>query len=135
MSSNFFPRPAARSWLILLLTAEIVGCTAGCRAPKKRPGIEGYNALIRAQQEALAVDQLKQPSVYVHGPVQKHVVPWREDLTLAEALLEAGYTQVFSPHAIRVSRQGKLHNIDVRRLLRGTENPVLEQGDVVEVIR
>lgn len=97
--------------------------------------MDGYNALIRSQQEALALQQLQEPVIHVHGPVQKPVVAWRENLTLAETLLEAGYRHALSPRAIRVTRQGRVYNIDVRRLLRGTENPVLEPGDVVEVVR
>ncbi len=128
-------RPAGRlafAVLIALVTSGLVGCKS---VQMKRPGIEGYNELIRHQQEALALEEAKQPTIYFRGAVQKPVVAWREDLTLAEGLLEAGYASTFSPHAIRVTRAGRSYNIDVQRLLRGTDNPVLLPGDVVEVFR
>jgi hypothetical protein len=107
-----------------------------CRsAGKKGSGQDGYNQMIRSQQQSLAIEQMQQPAVYFHGPLQKPIVPWRENLSLAEALLEAGYTSPFSPHSIRVMRQGRTYNIDVQRMLRGTDNPALLPGDVVEVAR
>jgi hypothetical protein len=120
---------ASVAGLILLL----IGCGGG--AQKKRSGADGYHELIRSQQQALALEQLNQPVVHIRGQVQNPVVPWRESLTLADALLEAVYTPPLSPRAIRVHRTGQPYNIDVRRLLRGTENPILEPGDVIEVIR
>ena len=119
----------------VLMMSTVIVLLAGCKTQEKRPGVEGYHELIRRQQEALAIEQLKQPVVYFRGLVQKPIVTWREDLTLAEALLEAGYTQPLSPRVIRVHRQGRSHNVDVTRLLRGMDNPLLEPGDVVEVVR
>jgi len=123
-----------RALAIAFASLALTWLNAGCKSTK-RPGIEGYNALIRQQQEALAVEQLKQPTIYFRGNVQKPIVPWRENLTLAEGLLEAGYSSPFSPHSLKVTREGHSYPIDVRRLLRGTDNPVLEPGDVVEVYR
>lgn len=122
--------------LALAVLAVLAGLlSGGCSAKKKRSGMEQYNSLIRAQQESMAVQQAKQPVVFVHGSVQRPIVAWRENLTLAETLLEAGYTSPLSPRAIRVTRQGRVYTVDVRRLLRGTDNPVLEPGDVVDVVR
>jgi len=120
-------------WIPALLGLGLV--MAGCKSSQKGAGRDGYNQLIRSQQQALAIDQMGAPAVYFVGPVQQPVVLWREDLSLAEALLEAGYKSQFSPHAIRVTRQRRTYNVDVQRLLRGTENPALEPGDRIEVIR
>ncbi len=122
--------------LLLLLCAGLIALAGGCKsAKKKRSGMEGYNDLIRQQQQAMAVEQMQHPSVYFRGAVQRQVVSWRENLTLAEAILEAGYSNPLSPRSIRVTRGGRVYTIDIRRLMRGTENPPLEPGDLVEVIR
>jgi hypothetical protein len=122
------------SSVAVLLLSLLMAMGAGC-STKKHHGMEGYNSLIRAQQEALTLQLQGQPAVYFRGPVQRPAVVWRENLTLAEALLEAGYAEKFSPHAIRISRQAQIYNVNVQRLLRGSDNPLLEPNDVVEVIR
>ena len=124
----------SRHTVAVLITGLVLSLASGCAA-KKRHGMEGYNSLVRAQQEALTLQLQGQPAVYFRGPVQHPVVLWRENLTLAEALLEAGYVDKFSPHAIRVSRRAEIYNVNVQRLLRGNDNPLLEPGDVVEVTR
>lgn len=121
---------------LLFFFAGLIALTGGCKSTKKkRSGMEGYNELIRQQQQAMAVEQMQHPSVYFRGAVQRQVVSWRENLTLAEAILEAGYTNPLSPRSIRVTRGGRVYTIDIRRLMRGTENPPLEPGDLVEVTR
>jgi hypothetical protein len=131
MKFQFVP---GRSSVAVLLLASLLALAAGC-ATKKRHGMEGYNSMVRAQQEALTLQLQGQPAVYFRGPVQRPAVIWRENLTLAEALLEAGYTSKFTPHAIRISRLAETYNVNVQRLLRGSDNPLLEPNDVVEVIR
>ena len=117
---------------LLLVIVFLSGCES---AQKKRPGVEGYNELIRSQQQALAIEQLKAPAVYFRGPFRNPVVAWRENLTLTEAMVEAVYLHTLSPRVLRLHRQGRLYNLDVQRLLRGTENPLLEPSDVIEVVR
>jgi hypothetical protein len=124
----------ARSASAALISALLISLAGGC-ASKKKHGMEGYHSMIRAQEEAMTLQLQGQPAVFFRGPVQKPIVIWRENLTLAEALLEAGYVDKFSPHSIRISRQGQNYNVNVQRLLRGSDNPLLEPGDVVEVTR
>ena len=76
-----------------------------------------------------------EPVVWLKGPVRNPRVPWTEDLTLAQALLVAEYTGLNNPFKIDVIRQGKRYSINVGRLLRGLENPLMEPGDVVEIVR
>ena len=125
---------ARRGLTAVFSLAFVAALAAGC-ARKKTHGMEGYNSLVRAQQEALTAQLQGQPAVYFRGPVQHPVILWRENLTLAEAILEAGYVNKFTPHAIRIGRQAQIYNVNVQRLLRGTDNPVLEPNDLVEVIR
>ena len=77
----------------------------------------------------------QEPAVFFRGMVRNPRVLWTEDLTLAQALLDAEWTGALEPTKIRITRQGRNHDVDVRRLLRGVENPLLEPGDVIEVFR
>ena len=79
--------------------------------------------------------QQQQPMVYFRGYVRRPAVPWVEGLTLAQALVQADYTGALDPRVITVTRGGELHRIDVRRLLNGREDPLLEPGDLIEIQR
>jgi hypothetical protein len=79
--------------------------------------------------------QQQQPVVFFRGYVRRLAVPWVEGLTLAQALVQADYTGALDPRLITVTRGGELHRIDVRRLLSGREDPLLEPGDLVEIQR
>ncbi len=72
-------------------------------------------------------------AVYVLGKVANHVIPWRENLTLAEALLAARYQDMFDPRVIFLIRQGQTTRIDPKQLLKGKVDPVLLPGDVVSI--
>ena len=110
-----------------------VAAFAGC---KSSPKVNPQAAFLEGQQRAWTGAQMNQePAVFFRGMVRNLRVTWREDLTLAQALLEAEYTGALEPMKIRLTRQGQSHTIDVRRLLRGKENPVLEPGDLIEVLR
>ena len=109
---------------------------AGCASKaKKEAAFYQRNAAVRAQEEALIAQLNQTPSVFLRGAIQRPMVPWRENLTLAEVLLDSGYNSTLSPRVIRVTRQGRSYDINVRALLRGQDNPVMEPGDMVEVYR
>jgi len=60
-------------------------------------------------------------------------VEWEPGLTLAEALVEAEYVGAGQPREILLNRQGQVVFINVKKLMRNLENPVLQPGDVVEI--
>lgn len=104
----------------------------GCSSSKVDP----RNAFLEGQQRAwMAQQQNQEPSVFVRGMVRNPRVPWIEGLTLAQALLAAEYTGALDPTRIQLTREGVTRVIDVRRLLRGQDDPLLEPGDRVEVFR
>jgi hypothetical protein len=74
-------------------------------------------------------------AIYFTGDVRMNSVPWHEGLTLAEAIVQAQYTGRSDPFSISVTRNGTAFRVDVRRLLRGEENPPLEPGDRINVRR
>ena len=107
----------------------------GC-ASKDKARNDVQQAFIQGQQQAIAAQQQmqaqQQPSVWFRGLVRNTRVPWVENLTLSRALAAAEYTGVMDPTVIIVIRQGQVHRVDTKRLLRGQEDPVLEPGDIVE---
>jgi len=123
-----------RARFLCLLGIVLSGVAfAGC---KSSPKVNPQAAFLEGQQRAWTGAQMNQePAVFFRGMVRNPRVTWREDLTLAQALLEAEYTGALEPTKIRIMRQGQSHTIDVRHLLRGKENPLLEPGDLIEVLR
>ena len=77
----------------------------------------------------------QQPTVWVRGDVKNQIIPWTEDLTLSRAIVAADYQSVFDPRAIVVVRQGQVYRINPRDLLKGTDDPSLQPGDIIELQR
>ena len=114
---------------ILLFAVVLSGCTTKATARREAE----RKAFIATQQSAMPPQENQQLVVWFRGDVRNPRVPWTEGLTLAQALLAAQYTFNWDPHIITVTRQGEVHPVNPRRLLRGQEDPLLEPGDVVEV--
>ena len=72
-------------------------------------------------------------TVMVLGQVENHTIEWREDLTLAEAILEASYVRTMSPRAIVIRRQGQFFPVSPKRLAAGLDNPLIEPGDIIDL--
>ncbi len=89
----------------------------------------------QAYQQGMADAQLNaerlKTSVGFIGPVRNQFVPWRENLSLAEAIVEAVYIGNGDPALIVVTRNGEENFIDPRELLRGIDY-LVEPGDIVE---
>jgi len=118
---------------LCVFLAAVVLATAGCAGKGKQREAEAFR---RGQQQALeALRQEQEPAVWFRGMVRHPRVPWRENLTLAQALAAAEYSGALDPTRINVIRQGQTYRVDPKRLLRGAEDPVLEPGDIVEIAR
>jgi len=118
---------------LCVFLAAVVLAIAGCTGTAKQREAEAFR---RGQQQALDAQKLEQePAVWFRGMVRHPRVPWRENLTLAQALVAAEYTGALDPTRINVIRQGQTYRVDPKRLLRGAEDPLLEPGDVVEIAR
>lgn len=113
----------------LLATALVAsGCMtrSGARKEAQRTVFEEMQ---REEREKLN----KEPAIWFRGDIRNPRVPWKEGITLAEALAAAQYTWNWDPRLLTVTRDGQVYPINVRRLLRGQENPELEPGDIVDV--
>ena len=119
-------RVRTASFVVLALTLLAGGC-----AHRKEEQLK--EALKARERQVQALTEQQQPAVFFKGDIRYPRVPWKEGLTLAEALATAQYTWNWDPHYITVTREGEVHPVNPRQLLRGQDNPVLEPGDVIEV--
>lgn len=71
--------------------------------------------------------------VMVFGPVRNPKLDWTEDLTLARAIIEAGYHAPTHPREIIVRRGEEEIRVDPRHLLAGEDWP-LQPGDRIEIV-
>jgi len=74
--------------------------------------MEARQAFANGQQQAFQAQQRAQqaqgPVVFVQGPVQNPVVPWRDGMTLSQAIVDADYTAFMNPMVVRVLRDGQV---------------------------
>ena len=90
-------------------------------------------AYLAGQNDALMRMQQQQgSSVTVVGPVKHPVVPWSRNMTLARALVQAGYIGTAQPTGITIRRGDEEIHVDMDRFLEG-EDSLLREGDVVEL--
>jgi hypothetical protein len=114
--------------VILFATAFLNGCVT--REGARR---EAQKTLFQEQQRAEFEKQQKEPAVWFRGDIRHPRVPWQEGLGLVEALATAQYTWNWDPRVLTITRDGQIYTVNVRRLLRGQENPELEPGDIIDV--
>ena len=72
-------------------------------------------------------------TLMVRGQVRTPIVAWHPNMTLSEVLLEAGFQGRTNPHRITVTRQGIAYPIDIRRLLKGLDDPAVLPGDLIDL--
>jgi hypothetical protein len=124
----------------LFLCGAALALTACSCTTSSKSRLAAQNAYLRGQNEAMMQMQQKQqqqavPSVSFVGDVQNRATPWHEELSLSKAIMAAVYLGRTDPRVIAVIRNSQRHEINVRDLLRGVDDPLLEAGDVVEVRR
>jgi hypothetical protein len=115
---------AAVSMAAMWLTGCVSKSTADARARA---------AFLAGQQQATTVareTQLQGPTVTVVGEVRNSLIHWTIDLTLAKAVVAAGFYGRTDPTEITVQRDGKEIHCDPKRLLSG-EDVLLQPNDVV----
>ena len=116
-----------------LLICVVLALVATSCVTKSGARREAQKTLFESQQREAMEQQQREPAVWFRGDIRHPRVPWREDLTLVEALDSAHYTRDQNPHVLTVTRKGEVFKVDVRRLLRGQDNPVLEPNDIIDV--
>src|SRR5260221_8335889 len=75
--------------VIILVAMTLTGCVT-----KSKAKADAREAFIAGQQQAMAMARLQQaqgPTVTVVGQGRNKIIPWTQDLTLAQAIVNAGY--------------------------------------------
>jgi hypothetical protein len=112
---------------LLILLALTGGCTT-----KGKSKEQARKAYLAGQARGRSQMEPQMAYVYVMGNVTNHSVPWTEELTLARALITAGYLGAGNPTEIVVVRNGLATNIDPIQLLRG-QDVKLNANDRIEI--
>ena len=117
--------------IVVILCSLLVlgsGCTSRSRSQK-----EAIKAFQAGQQQGVQWAEQGRTTLLVRGAVQNPVVRWQPGMRLSQAIVQAGYTGRTDPKKINVTREGATYPIDIRRLLRGQEDPELRPGDLVDI--
>ena len=122
---------ALRLLCVLVVAATAAGCVTKSKADAQAR--EAFQAGQREAQMRMA-QQPQVPGVTVLGEVKNHAIPWTEDLTLAKAIIAAGYSGRTDPTDIVIIRDGKGTQVNPQKLLGGEDVP-LQAGDVVTIRR
>src|SRR4051812_1767976 len=134
---SIFNLRRARLTVFSLRPSLMLGCwilvlfESGC-VSKKKANAEAHAAFMAGQQQAM-VARGPQPAssvVTVVGPVHTPSLTWTQDLTLAKAIVDAGYESAVDPKQIMIVRNGQAVPVDPKSLLAGEDVPLLP-GDMV----
>ena len=115
--------------VFFLMLLGLAGCASGKHRSKT-----AQTQFAAGQEEAFVM--LQRSGIYVVrmvGAFQRPVVLWRDQMTLAEAILDAGYLAQNPPAQILIQRGLAVQRIAPETLLKGEDVPV-EVGDVIHVL-
>ncbi len=108
-------------------------CAAGCTT-KTEARKQAEAAFEAGQRQAqLQLYESRFPVVTVIGPVRNPKLDWTADLTLARAIVAAGYQGLGNPRLIIVRRGNEEIIVTSKQLLAGEDWP-LHAADRIEVI-
>jgi hypothetical protein len=117
--------------LLFAAALALAGCVTKREADAKarQAYAEGERSgMLRMQQQALG------PNVTLVGDVSNGTIPWTEDLTLAKAIVAAGYNGKTDPTDIVIVRGGRGIRVDPKKLLAGEDVPLMNH-DIVSIRR
>ena len=116
--------------LLCVLTLPLAGCMT-----KAKADAQAKAAYAAGQRDAL-MSMRQSPSqtltINITGDVQNSSIPWTADLTLAKAIVAAGYNGKADPTTIVIVRNGKAIQVDPQKLLSGQDVPIMPQ-DVIAI--
>jgi hypothetical protein len=130
--------------LPLLLAIPFGGCSSGTSTQLR----DAYQAGYRAGQQDARMQPQSQPqlqpqlptqstqpatqSVTIVAPVRNPIVTWRLGLSLAQAIITAGFVGETDPTEIVIVRNGTARRVDFGQLLAGQDVPLMP-GDTVQI--
>jgi hypothetical protein len=105
--------------------------STGC-VSKSKAQADARAAFMAGQQQGM-IARTPQPGhnvVTLVGPVRTPSLTWTQDLTLAKAIVDAGYESAVDPKQIMIVRNGQAIPVDPQSLLAGQDVPLLP-GDMI----
>ena|SRR5947209_4357080 len=115
-------------WVLGFSLFFLTGCLTKAKARE-----QARAAFIAGQQSAMMRLSQQKPVVTFIAQVQIPSIPWTEGLTLARAIVNAGYTGK-DPKQIFIVRGGQAVPVDPKQLLSGEDVP-LQAGDLVQILQ
>src|SRR4051794_31368123 len=113
---------------VLVNATALTGCTSQAKAKEQAKA-----AYLAGQQEGMfRMQQARTPTVTIIGHVRNPMVTWTPDMTLAKAILAAGYLDSHDPTQILIVRNGQAVPVEPKQLLSGEDVP-LQSGDMIQL--
>jgi hypothetical protein len=109
--------------LLLVLGLVLSGCVTKKAADQRAR--DAYAAGQRQAMMSMAQSPAQSMTVRIQGDVQNPSLPWTQDLTLAKAIVAAGYKGQTDPKTIIIVRNGRVIQVDPSKLLNGQDVPLL----------
>ena len=122
-------RRSASAAIVAGLTFLVIG--QGC-VSKSKANAQAHQAFLAGQQQAMmaSAPQPNSNMVMIVGPVQMPSIQWTADLTLAKAIVNAGYQSPKDPKQIMIVRNGQAVPVNPKSLLAGEDVPLMA-GDMI----
>ncbi len=128
------PAPNRGGWRVVgaVICATMFCAGTGC-VTKHQAEAKARAAYLEGQHQALLSRPVVQgPAVSFVGPVRNPTISWMPGLTLAQAIVSAGFTGAKDPQLILIKRQNEEIPVNPQHLLGGQDIPLV-MGDVIEI--
>ena len=120
----------------MIATLLLSGCTTKKASERKQRSAyaAGRQHAMLAQAEKRESADSEEATVTFSGSVDNRSIPWREGLSLANAIVEAGHNSRRNPRKIFIHRRELVFEVPAWRLLQG-DDFLIEAGDHIELRR
>lgn len=120
-------------WTLGMLMALPIGCTTKKSAQRdQRAAFAAGRHTARLESQQTQAAENAPPVITFSGAVRNAAIPWREELSLSQAIVEAGHGSRRNPRAIFVHRGSDVFQVPAWRLMHGEDFQV-EPGDHIEI--
>jgi hypothetical protein len=128
-----FRPPVVFVWFAVVSAIAALASGTGC-VTKAKAKEQAREAFFAGQQQAMAklMQSHSGPSISIIGPVRSPSIAFTEGLTVAKAILQAGYEPPGEPRQIVILRNGFAIPVDPHQLLSGQDVP-LQNGDLLQI--
>lgn len=120
-------------WMLGILLGLSIGCTTKKAATRDHRAAYAIGLQSgRIEQRQHRPGEAEETSITFSGAVKNAAIPWREELSLSQAIVEAGHSARRNPRTIFVHRGSDVFQVPTWRLLHG-EDFQIEPGDHIEI--